>query len=105
MGENIGDLGGLQVAHRAYQLSLKGKPVPVINGYTGDQRFFLSYAQSWRGKRREEVMLRLLKSDPHSPAKYRVNGIVRNVEAWYQAFDVKAGDDLYLPPEQRASIW
>lgn len=105
MGENIGDLGGLQVAHRAYQLSLKGKPVPVINGYTGDQRFFLSYAQSWRGKRRQEVMLRLLKSDPHSPAKYRVNGIVRNVEAWYQAFDVKAGDDLYLPPEQRASIW
>lgn len=105
MGENIGDLGGLQVSYRAYQLSLKGKPAPVINGYTGDQRFFLAYAQSWRGKRREEVMLRLLKSDPHSPAKYRVNGIVRNMEPWYQAFEVKTDDDLYLPPEQRASIW
>ncbi len=105
MGENIGDLGGLEVAYRAYQLSLKGEPAPIIGGYTGDQRFFLSYAQTYRTKRREEFMLRLLKSDPHSPDKFRVNGVVRNMEAWYRAFDVKADDNLYLAPEQRASIW
>ncbi|MGK0474086.1 MAG: putative endopeptidase [Candidatus Azotimanducaceae bacterium] len=105
LGENIGDLGGLEVAHRAYQLSLNGEPAPVIDGYTGDQRFFLSYAQTMRTKRREELTLRLLKSGPHSPPKYRVNGVVRNMDAWYDAFDVKPDDALFLPEAQRASIW
>jgi putative endopeptidase len=105
MGENIGDLGGILVAYRAYQLSLNGEPAPVIDGYTGTQRFFLAYAQSWRGKRRDEFALQQIKSGVHSPAEFRVNGVVRNVEAWYEAFDVKPDDALYLPPEKRASIW
>ncbi|MFT7246328.1 MAG: putative endopeptidase [Candidatus Azotimanducaceae bacterium] len=105
MGENIGDLGGLEVAYLAYQLSLKGEPAPVIDGYTGDQRFFLSYAHTYRSKYREELTLRLLKSDPHSPPQYRVNGVVRNMAAWYDAFDVKADKALFIPEEQRASIW
>jgi putative endopeptidase len=105
MGENIGDLGGILVAYRAYQLSLNGEPAPVIDGYTGSQRFFLAYAQSWRGKRRDEFALQQIKSGVHSPAEFRVNGVVRNVEAWYEAFDVKPDDALYLPPEKRASIW
>lgn len=105
MGENIGDLGGLEVAYRAYQLSLKGKPARVIDGYTGDQRFFLSFAHTWRSKRRDELALRLLKSGPHSPPKYRVNGVVRNMDAWYEAFDVKSDNALFIPKEQRASIW
>jgi putative endopeptidase len=105
LGENIGDLGGLSLAYRAYKLSLKGKPAPVIDGYTGDQRFFLAYAQVWRGKVREEMARQFLVTDPHSPGQYRVNGIVRNFDEWYKAFDVKAGDKLYLPPEQRVRIW
>jgi putative endopeptidase len=105
MGENIGDLGGLEVAYRAYRLSLGDKPAPVIGGYTGDQRFFLSYAQTWRSKYRDELALYLLKTGPHSPPKYRVNGIVRNMDAWYKAFDVSPDHALYLSPEQRASIW
>lgn len=105
LGENIGDLGGVEVAYHAYRLSLDGTPAPVIDGITGDQRFFLSFGQSWRTKRREDLQLQLLKSDPHSPAKFRVNGVVRNVDAWYDAFDVKETDALYLPPEDRVSIW
>ncbi|MFN3239414.1 MAG: M13 family metallopeptidase [Pseudomonadales bacterium] len=105
LGENIGDLGGLEVAYRAYKLSLNGEEAPVIDGYTGDQRFFLAYAQSWRGEWRDELTLRLLKSGAHPPNRFRANGVVRNMEAWYQAFDVKPGDKLYLAPEQRASIW
>ncbi len=105
LGENIGDLGGLEVAYRAYQLSLKGKEAPIIDGLTGDQRFFLSYAQSWRGEWRDELTLRLLKTGAHPPNRFRANGVVRNMAAWYQAFDVKPGDKLYLPPEERASIW
>jgi putative endopeptidase len=105
LGENIGDLGGLSLAYRAYKLSLKGKPAPVIDGYTGDQRFFLAYAQVWRGKVREELARQFLVTDPHSPGQYRVNGIVRNFDEWYKAFDVKPGDKLYLPPEQRVRIW
>jgi len=105
MCENIGDLGGLEVAYRAYRLSLGDKPAPVIGGYTGDQRFFLSYAQTWRSKYRDELALFLLKPGPPSPPKYRVNGIVRNMDAWYKAFDVSPDHALYLSPEQRASIW
>ncbi len=105
MGENIGDLGGLEVSYRAYRLSLGDEEAPVIDGVTGDQRFFMGYAQAWRSERRQESMLNLLKSDPHSPPKYRVNGIVRNVDAWYEAFDVGEKDALYLPPEERVRIW
>jgi putative endopeptidase len=105
MGENIGDLGGVTVAYHAYLLSLNGEEPPVINGFTGAQRFFLANAQSSRTKRREEITLQYLKSDPHSPDNFRINGVVRNVDQWYEAFDVKVGNSLYLPPEERVSIW
>ena len=105
MGENIGDLGGLSLAYRAYKLSLDGKEAPVIDGYTGDQRFFMAWAQVWRSKTREEQARQFLITDPHSPPHYRINGIVRNFDEWYEAFDVKPGDALYLPPEERVRIW
>ena len=105
LGENIGDIGGLSLAYRAYKLSLDGKPAPVIDGMTGDQRFFLGWAQVWRGKTREEQARQFLVTDPHSPSEYRINGVVRNFDEWYQAFGVKPGDKLYLPPEQRVRIW
>lgn len=105
MGENIGDLGGLSVALEAYGLSLNGKPAAVIDGTTGTQRLFLGWAQVWRSKSRDEALRQQLVSDPHSPPFYRVNGIVRNMDAWYQAFDVKPGDKLYVPPAERVRIW
>jgi putative endopeptidase len=105
MGENIGDLGGLNFALSAYKLSLKGKDAPVIDGFTGEQRLFLSWGQIWRGKMRDEALINQLTTNPHSPSQYRANGIVRNVDAWYDAFDVKEGDALYLPPEERVKIW
>ncbi|MBL8656621.1 MAG: M13 family metallopeptidase [Altererythrobacter sp.] len=105
LGENIGDLGGLSMAYQAYKLSLKGKLGPVIDGLTGDQRFFLSYAQAWRWKYREAFGRQLLLTDTHSLAEARVNAVLRNFEPWYAAFDVKPGDKLYLPPEQRVRIW
>lgn len=105
LGENIGDIGGLTVAHEAYTLSLEGKPAEVIGGYTGDQRFFFGWAQVWRTLYRDEALRNQVLSDPHSPAMYRVNGVVRNVDAWYAAFGVKEGDALYLPPEKRVKIW
>lgn len=105
MGENIGDLGGLSMAYTAYRLSLHGKPAPVIDGLTGEQRFFLSFGQIWKNKYRDEALLTQIKTNPHSPAMYRANGPVRNFDPWYQAFDVKPGDALYLPPEQRVRIW
>ena len=105
LGENIGDLGGLSLAYRAYHMSLNGKEAPVINGVTGDQRFFMAWAQIWRAKSREARARQMLLVDPHSPDNYRINGIVRNFDEWYRAFDVKPGDKLYLPPEQRVRIW
>ena len=105
LGENIGDNSGMAIAYKAYKLSLKGKKAPVINGLTGDQRFFIAYGQSWRSKMREGALRERLLTDPHSPPEQRVNGVVRNVDAWYKAFNVKPGDKLYLPPEQRVSIW
>ena len=106
MGENIGDLGGLEMAYAAYRrhVDQHGEP-PRRDGYTGDQRFFLSYAQTWRGKLREGAMRQRLLSDPHSPPEQRVNGVVRNFDPWYAAFDIKPGDKLYLSPEQRARFW
>jgi putative endopeptidase len=105
LGENIGDLGGLSMAYTAYRLSLNGKEAPVIDGLTGDQRFFLAWAQVWKSKYRDEAMLNQLKVGPHSPPRFRVNGPLRNLDAWYRAFDVKPGDALYVPPEQRVRIW
>jgi predicted metalloendopeptidase len=105
MGENIGDLGGLSMAYTAYKLSLDSKPAPVIDGLTGDQRFFLAWAQVWKAKYRDEALVTQLKTDPHSPPQYRINGPLRNLSEWYAAFDVKPGDKLYLPPEQRVRIW
>ena len=105
LGENIGDLGGLNMAYHAYHLALKGRQAPVIDGLTGDQRFFLSWAQVWRAKYRDGVMRELVMSDVHSPAYFRVNGTVRNMDAWYAAFNVQPGDKLYLPPDQRVAIW
>jgi putative endopeptidase len=105
MGENIGDMGGLSLALDAYHASLKGKPAPVIDGLTGDQRVFLGWAQVWRAKIRDEALRQQVVTDPHSPAYYRVNGTIRNIDGWYTAFDVKPGDKLYVPPEQRVRIW
>ena len=105
LGENIGDLGGLSVAYKAYRLSLNGKEAPVIDGLTGDQRFFLGWSQIWRRLYREPELLKRLVTDPHSPSEYRVNGIVRNMDAWYKAFDIKPTDALYLKPEDRVRIW
>jgi putative endopeptidase len=105
MGENIADLGGLTLGLDAYHASLKGKPAPVIDGLTGDQRVFLGWAQAWRGKVRDDAVRRQVVSDPHSPRQYRVNGPVRNIDAWYAAFGVKPGDALYVPPEKRVRIW
>jgi len=106
LGENIGDLGGVETAYAAYRrhVARHGEPV-LIGGLTGDQRFFIAYAQMRQGKVREDEERRLLLIDPHSPAKYRINGAVRNVDAWYKAFNVKPGDKMYLPPEQRVRIW
>jgi len=104
-GENIGDLGGLSIAHLAYRMSLAGKEAPVIDGLTGDQRFFLGWAQVWRSKARDAEAKRLLTVDPHSPPKFRANGAPVNVPAFYEAFDVKEGDGMYLPPEAQVKIW
>ena len=104
-GENIGDLGGLSIALKAYHLSLNGEEAPVIDGWTGDQRFFLGWAQAWREKRRPEEEKRLLTVDSHSPPRFRANGTAVNVPGFYEAFDVQETDKLYLPPEQRVKIW
>jgi putative endopeptidase len=105
LGENIGDVGGLSMAYRAYKLATRGKDVPVIDGLTGDQRFFLAWAQVWRSTQREENYRNRLRTDSHSPEEYRVNGVVRNLDEWYAAFGVKPGDAMYLPPENRVRIW
>jgi putative endopeptidase len=106
LGENLGDLGGLEVAYSAYRkyVADHGEP-PVIDGLTGDQRFFIAYGYSWETKQREGALRAQLLTNEHSPAKYRVNGVVRNVDAWYKAFNVQPGDKMYLPPEQRVHVW
>ncbi|MGH8267431.1 MAG: M13 family metallopeptidase [Steroidobacteraceae bacterium] len=105
LGENIGDLGGLSVSYEAYHRALHGKPAPVLDGLTGDQRYFLSWAQVWQEVTRDERLRTQVTSNPHSPAKFRVNGVVRNVDAWYRAFDVQPGEKLYLAPQERVHIW
>jgi putative endopeptidase len=105
IGENIGDLGGLSIALLAYQLSLNGRPAPVIDGLTGVQRVFYGWAQVWRTKSREAEAIRRLAVDPHSPPEFRCNGVIRNVDAFYDAFGVAEGDALYLEPTSRVRIW
>lgn len=105
IGENIGDLGGLAIAWKAYLMSLEGEEPPVIDGLSAAQRFFLSWAQSWKLAAREEEALRLLQIDPHSPPEFRCNQIARNLDVYYEAFDVTADHELWLAPEQRVAIW
>ena len=105
MGENIADLGGLTLALDAYRRSLGGQAAPVIDGVSGDQRVFLGWAQAWCGKLRDDAIRKQVVSDPHSPRKFRVNGVVRNIDAWYAAFDVQPGDKMYVPPAERVRIW
>jgi predicted metalloendopeptidase len=105
LGENIGDLGGLAIAHRAYTISRKGQPAPVIDTLTGDRRFFMGWAQAWRAKAREDYLRRQVLADPHSWAEFRANGPLGNIDAFYGAFDVKPGDKLYRTPEIRVKIW
>jgi putative endopeptidase len=105
MGENIADAGGLTLALDAYRASLHGKPAPVLDGLSGEQRVFLGWAQAWRGKVRDDFVRRQVVSDPHSPRQFRVNGVVRNIDAWYSLFGVQPGEKLFVAPEQRAHIW
>ena len=105
LGENIADLGGVALALDAYRASLEGKTPPVIDGLTGDQRVLLGWAQAWRGKLRDDAVRKQVASDPHSPRQFRVNGVVRNLDAWYPAFEVKAGQTLFLAPADRVRIW
>jgi putative endopeptidase len=105
LSENIADMGGVTLALDAYHASLHGTPAPVIDGLTGDQRVFLGWGQVWRGKLRDDAIRKQVVSDPHSPRQFRVNGVVRNLDAWYAAFDVKPGDKLYVAPKDRVHIW
>ncbi len=105
LGENIGDLGGLSIALLAYELSLQDQEAPVMDGFTGQQRVFIGYAQGWLGKSRDEALREQINTDPHSPRQYRVNGVVRNVPEFYQAFEIAETDALYLAPEDRVKIW
>ncbi|WP_422743043.1 M13 family metallopeptidase [Mycobacterium sp. WMMD1722] len=105
VGENIGDLGGLSIALLAYELSLRGEPAPVIDGLTGVQRVYFGWAQVWRTKSRTAEAVRRLATDPHSPPEFRCNGVIRNIDSFYEAFDVSEADELYLEPERRVRIW
>ena len=105
MGENIADLSGIQVAYKAYKRSLGGKPAPVLDGFSGEQRFFLGWAQAWRSKAREERVMQLLTTDPHSPDQFRANGPAANTDGFHEAFATKPGDKMFKPGEQRIRIW
>ena len=105
IGENIGDLGGLTIAYKAYEISLNGKEAPIIDGFTGPQRFFMGWAQSWRGKYRPEEVRRRIATDPHSPDEFRCNQVVANLDEFYNAFDVKESDKHFMPTDQRVRIW
>ena len=105
IGENIGDLGGLGIAWKAYLLSLNGGEPPVIDGLTAAQRFLMSWAQAWRAIARDEIMIQRLATDPHSPPEFRCNQVVRNLDMFYEAFGVTEADALYLAPDQRVTIW
>jgi putative endopeptidase len=104
MGENLADLAGVLIAYDAYHTALNGRTASVVDGFTGDQRFFLGYGQAWRAKQRADAIRQQIASNPHSPAHFRVIGPLRNVDAWYSAFDVTNGK-YYLPPADRVRIW
>lgn len=105
MGENIGDMSGLEVAYDAYRMSLGGREAPIRDGLTGDQRFFLAFAQGWKGKQRDDAVRTQVATDPHSPERYRIIGPVRNLDAWYTAFDIGPDSKYYIPPDKRVRIW
>ncbi len=105
MGENIGDLGGLNAAYTAFKMTKEGQSDDKIDGFTPDQRFFLAWAQVWRSNTLPETESQLLMTDPHSPGQIRVIGPIVNMDAWYKAFDVEPGDKLYLAPAARNKIW
>jgi putative endopeptidase len=105
LGENIADIAGIEIAYKAYLASLNGRAPPIIDGMTADQRFYIGFAQSWLGKRRDESTIAQVKSDPHSPEKYRTNGVVVHMPSFYSAFSVVPGDKMYRPPEQRITLW
>jgi predicted metalloendopeptidase len=104
LGENIADVAGLAATYDAYRASLGGAEAPVIDGYTGDQRFFIGFGQTWASKMRDEALRQRIATNVHAPGQYRAL-TVRNLDAWYDAFDVKPGDKLYLAPEERVRIW
>ena len=105
MGENVADFAGVQAALDAYHRSLGGKPAPVLDGLTGDQRFFLAWAQIYREKQREDALRSQVTTDPHSPGRFRVLGPLPNIQAWYDAFGITPANSMYIPPEKRAHIW
>ncbi len=105
LGENIGDLGGLSIALKAYNMYLNGEEGPEMDGFTANQRVFIGWGQVWNGKSRDEALRAQVGSDPHSPIEFRVNGVVRNIPEFYEAFDVQKKDSLYLQPEERVKIW
>ena len=105
MGENIGDLGGVLIALDAYHASLDGAQAPVLDGYSGEQRFFLGWAQAWRSKYREGALRQQIVSDPHSPGPVRAYAPLRNIDAWYEAFGIDADDSLFVAPGERVRIW
>ena len=105
LGENIGDLGGLNIAYDAFKMTKQGKAKSKIDGFTSDQRFFLAYAQVWRSSSLPETAANMIQTDPHSPAQFRAIGAPVNMDAWYKAFDIKPGDKLYKKPEDRIKIW
>jgi putative endopeptidase len=105
LGENVGDVGGLDIAFRAYKRSLGGRPSPTIDGFTGEQRFFLSWARAWRGKERDEYLQQMLHTRQHAPWPYRANGPVGHLQGFYDAFNVRPGDRLYRAPAERVRIW
>jgi predicted metalloendopeptidase len=105
LGENIADNSGLAIAFKAYLRSLNGKEAPVIDGFSGAQRFYLGYAQVWREKARDNIVIELIKSDPHSMGRYRILGTIRNQPGFYEAFGVGAGDASFTPPESRVLMW
>ncbi len=105
LGENIADLSGLQIAYKAYHLSLNGKPAPVIDGLTGDERFFLAFAQIWRGKMRDAALLKQVATDPHSPMAFRAIGASMNSDGFAETFGTKPGDKMYKAPQDRIHMW
>ncbi len=105
LGENIADIGGLTISYYAYKMSLNDKEAPVIDGFSGEQRFFLGYAQVWASLYRDEALRQRLVTDPHSPGQYRCNGVVSNMPEFYSAFDVKKDDPMYRPEDIRVKIW